>query len=354
MTQLFTNNASTTLTSGCLATDTTLVVASATQFPVFYGGGSYLYMTLANAANTAWEVVKITATGGGTSFTVVRGQDRTTAAAWPAGTIAECRPTAAAMTDVLFGSGMLGAVSPGAEITINSINLATLTLGRWHNLIATGGAISMYLPAASSAGAGTFVGLRIDPSSTFTIAIMDGYTGLIDEAATRVLWAGESAVLMSNGTNWTKVAGKTIPMCGALTVGSAQTFSSATATLLQLSTSGFNAAPAAFQVPGSYEFVCLRPGTYRVSWALMTNNTNTSATGITIYYYKNGASSFANIDYNQASYNKTNSASVETQLAAGDYLQLYGYYATGSFGTSYLFYADTKHATFCLTEIPTW
>lgn len=37
-------------------------------------------------------------------------------------------------------------------------------------------------------------------------------TELIDGQQTRIMWAGESAILLCDGTGWTKIAGKSIPM----------------------------------------------------------------------------------------------------------------------------------------------
>lgn len=54
--------------------------------------------------------------------------------------------------------------------------------------------------------------ILIDRTSTKLATITAAGTTLIDGTATRIMWAGESAILAWNGTGWEKRAGKTIPM----------------------------------------------------------------------------------------------------------------------------------------------
>lgn len=100
MTIKFTNNATTTLASGINASVTSLSVAGGTGalFPTLTGSDVF-YATLANLAGTV-EIVKVTARSTDT-FTIVRGQDGTTAASWSAGDKVELRPTAAGLQAML-------------------------------------------------------------------------------------------------------------------------------------------------------------------------------------------------------------------------------------------------------------
>jgi hypothetical protein len=93
MTIKFTNNATTTLASGINSSVTSLTVATGTGalFPSL-SGSDVFYVTLANLTGTV-EIVKVTARSSDT-FTIVRGQDNTTAAAWVTGDKVELRPTA--------------------------------------------------------------------------------------------------------------------------------------------------------------------------------------------------------------------------------------------------------------------
>jgi hypothetical protein len=89
---LFTNNAATTLASAINSTVTSLTVASSTGalFPTL-SGSQYFYCTLANNAGTV-EIVKVTARSTDT-FTIVRGQDGTSAVSWSSGDKVELRLT---------------------------------------------------------------------------------------------------------------------------------------------------------------------------------------------------------------------------------------------------------------------
>jgi hypothetical protein len=100
MAQKFDNNAGSTLAAPIASTDLVLVVASAVLFPVLTNPSDYFYATLADANEDTWEIVKVTATSG-TSFSVQRGQDGTTALAWISGTTFEMRPVAQGLRDIL-------------------------------------------------------------------------------------------------------------------------------------------------------------------------------------------------------------------------------------------------------------
>ena len=101
MSQLWANNASTTLPGNILSTDVSFVVASVAGFPIISLAGDYFYATLTNASDTetAWEIVKVTATSG-TTFTATRGVDGTTALGWPASSKVEICPTAQGLRDL--------------------------------------------------------------------------------------------------------------------------------------------------------------------------------------------------------------------------------------------------------------
>ena len=95
---LFSNNAATTLASSINSSVTSLSVASGTGalFPS-PTGSQYFYCTLANNAG-AVEIVKVTARSTDT-FTIVRGQDGTTAASWTIGDKVELRLVNANLTN---------------------------------------------------------------------------------------------------------------------------------------------------------------------------------------------------------------------------------------------------------------
>ena len=97
MSVLYTNNAKTTLSADLSNSATSLGVASSSGFPSL-SGSHYFYATLDD--NTNLEVVKVTAVSG-TTWTIVRAQDNTTARAYDSGDTVELRLNAALLTDVV-------------------------------------------------------------------------------------------------------------------------------------------------------------------------------------------------------------------------------------------------------------
>ena len=97
--QLFSNNAVTTLNGAISNSATSLVVSSTVNFPVISNTGDYFYITITNAISN-YEILKVTATTG-TTFTVVRGVDNTTALAWSTGMTVEINPIAQGLRDIV-------------------------------------------------------------------------------------------------------------------------------------------------------------------------------------------------------------------------------------------------------------
>lgn len=84
------NNYSTTLYASIADSDTSLVVTSATGLPTITSGQVYR-LTLVNGAE--YEIVEVTAASGST-LTITRAVEGTTAVAWSAGAIIQLRTTA--------------------------------------------------------------------------------------------------------------------------------------------------------------------------------------------------------------------------------------------------------------------
>ena len=82
---------------------------------------------------------------------------------------------------------------------------------------------------------GQIIGVRVDPASAALLTLATT-AGNIDGAATRIMWAGESAWVESDGTNWCKIAGKTIPMLCSMRQAAAQSINSGAVTAVTLDT----------------------------------------------------------------------------------------------------------------------
>lgn len=114
------------------------------------------------------------------------------------------------------GGGDMLSVLTSAEIAVTTT--ATLTIGRMHVCSGTSADYTVTLPAAAG-NAGKFVGVRMSTALTKLVTVDGNGSETIDGSTTRILWAGESAILMCDGTGWTKVAGLSIPFYCEVTLG---------------------------------------------------------------------------------------------------------------------------------------
>lgn len=83
---LFANNVSTTLSAAATSSQTTLTLSSVAGIPTSIPTGTYFALTLNDAATRlVFEVVYVTQPPSGSTVTVIRGQDGTSAVAWNVG-----------------------------------------------------------------------------------------------------------------------------------------------------------------------------------------------------------------------------------------------------------------------------
>lgn len=90
-TQLYADNASTTLAAGIGTSDTTFTVASGSGFPT-PSAGQFFLATLSYSG--VIEIVKVTSISGNTFSGIARGQGGSSVSSFPTGTVIECRVTA--------------------------------------------------------------------------------------------------------------------------------------------------------------------------------------------------------------------------------------------------------------------
>lgn len=145
MTQRFTNSATTTLVGLPTDATTALVVLSAGNFPVL-GAGEFFYLTLfkgAVGAEVDVEIVKVTETSG-TTFTVVRAQEGTTAIDYSAlgGTVnAALRWTAAGAMGMVQKEDNLADL-PSAATARTNLGLGSMATQNAGAVAITGGTIA--------------------------------------------------------------------------------------------------------------------------------------------------------------------------------------------------------------------
>jgi len=178
MTIMFTNNAASTLASGITnsATSLTVQTGAGALFPSLTGADIF-YVTLANTSGTV-EVVQVTARSSDT-FTIVRGQDSTTAVSWNTGDKVELRPVAIAMRAM-------------AQTANNLSDLASATTARTN--------LGLGTIATLAAPAGTVVGTtdtQTLTNKTITAGVFGGgYTEGVNTANTSTAYT----ISLANGT----------------------------------------------------------------------------------------------------------------------------------------------------------
>ncbi len=267
-TEQYANNAQSSLAGAVTAGATSLTVASAAAFPA---SGQFRLLI-------GSEILLVTAVAGNT-FTVSRGQEGTVAAAHAAGAAVACVLTAAALLNdprAMTTAGDLEYLGAGGAVTrlpvgsagqvlgvsgglpawvtggggggdmlaagVNAITTVTnadanLAYATWTVVKATTANHTVTLPApALASGKPQLVAVKVDPASTKLVTLAPHAAETIDGASSRVLWAGEFAVLLTDGTNWFKVDGQSYPMACRLALSAAQSISNDTLTRVNLDT----------------------------------------------------------------------------------------------------------------------
>ena len=149
-----------------------------------------------------------------------------------------------------------------SEISVTGA--VTLTLYASHVCTDSGSPANyaITLPAASG-NTGARIWVRIDDSMT-KLATLTGHSSeLINGSNTRVMQAGEACELVSDGTGWAKIGGKSIPMQCSLSLSAGSSVTAATWTVVALDTPDLDVGGMADVSNNRID--CLRPGTYCVS-----------------------------------------------------------------------------------------
>ena len=115
-------------------------------------------------------------------------------------------------------------LSPLLRTELTILTTSPLTLGCMNVCYGTTANYTVTLPPVANC-AGSLIGIRIATTTTKLVTMSGLGSDVIDGAATRPMIAGEVAILYSNGSVWSKIAGKTVPVMGSLYMNSTnQTF----------------------------------------------------------------------------------------------------------------------------------
>lgn len=251
----------------------------------------------------------------------------------------------------LFGSLADDGLSPlsNAEVAVTAgMTLTSAAFGKMHVCTGTSTNYTLILPSAVG-NAGKIIGVRM--AATLTKLVTIGCSGgqSIDGSVTRIMWAGESAILLSDGSGWVKVAGKSIPFCAEMRRVNAQQIAHGTISKVLLDTVNYENVAGMCSTENSRISVP-RPGFY-------------SVIGCLIYGSLPGESmnTQVRIDKNSANITLYAIASIATSypvcikpcnlfLSAGDYLEISGYQVSGS--PVNLWVSDPN--TLTIVEVPRW
>lgn len=147
-----------------------------------------------------------------TGVTAVEGFADSTIAA---GTTVQVRVTAKTLSDI---HAALHNLELTTEIAITG-GVTLSTYGKNWVCSGTSADYTVVLPTAVG-HAGEYLALRMSSALTKLVTLDGNASETIDGALTRILWAGESCTLLSDGANWTKVAGKSKAMICAMRLAS--------------------------------------------------------------------------------------------------------------------------------------
>lgn len=247
----------------------------------------------------------------------------------------------------LYLNDMLSSLA-ASEVLIGAATTLTLSaFGRMHACTGTTANYTVTLPSASG-NAGKIIGIRMAASLSRLVTVAAAGSDLIDGQAQRVMWSGESAVLMCTGSGWTKIAGVTKPMSFLAWRNGSAALAGYTLTKVALNTVEINYGGAFDQ--STERLNILRPGAWMLAGSANFDPGQAGGAGI-VQCNKNGGT-FQQLAFGHfsSSTNMTLSGSGHAgQLIAGDYFDL-NVYAT--FATSI---GGFRYATFFSgQEVPQW
>lgn len=286
----FTNSGNTADTTGTLAWDLTAAWSNTTSGDIIVGTNFTMFTPGSGlpAAGTSGNVLTSDGTNWGSSA--------------PAG-----------------GSDFLSTLT-AAEISITGATTATIS--RMHVCSGTSADYTVTLPAVSG-NTGKFIAFRMAPGLTKFVTLDGNSSETIDGQTTRIMWAMETCTLLCNGTTWTKIGGKSLPMSAQMGASGDQTISDNTWTKATFNTSVSDPTGAMVDASNSRIYI-RRGGIYDYLLNVGFGNESSTFSSLAAAFVRNGDSPPTAIFWNNqmagGPFAQTVLTCFDTVAATGDYI----------------------------------
>lgn len=269
-------------------------------------------------------------------------------AAYASGLGVQVRPTAkefASLHAAILAQQIVSETSITGTTTLTSANL-----GLHHVASGTSANYAVTLPTAVGV-AGQRLWLRMSNALTKLVTVTGHASETIDGSNTRIMWAGEACELISDGSSWAKIAGKTIPMRAELHLVGTGNVADSTVTTIPFDTTGFDNTGL---MAGGHTITAQRPGLYQVGGVFGLIAITASAVRVFGQITVNASVTRGTVEFSSVSgAYPTVFASITTTLAAGDAVTLAGF--QNSLASQQLDNSGSGTTNWLeATEIPSW
>lgn len=210
-----------------------------------------------------------------------------------------------------------------SNVAITAANtLSSSAFGKLHQCSGTTSDYTVTLPAVSG-NAGKVIGFQMSTALTKLVTLDGNASETIDGSLTRIMWAGESAILYCDGTTWSKIGGKSISMTAGQTVSGAQTVGTGTMTKKTLGTAYASNCPSAMNDTTNSKIVILRSSVYNIISSARIFNISTTTGDIEVSIYIDGAEQGLVSRYAAAGDYPAVQANMNYTLNANQYIENY-------------------------------
>lgn len=150
-----------------------------------------------------------------------------------------------------------------SEVSVTTgTTLTSTAYSKWHNCSGTTADYTVGLPTAVGAQ-GQWIAFRFDPALTKLVTLDGNSTETVGGALTRIFWARETAIFVSDNVNWVKLHYGFIPMTCSMRLSANQSIAASTLVLIQLDATDIDNTGRMADT-GNHKMVCVRPGNYSI------------------------------------------------------------------------------------------